>query len=264
VTPIGVDADEDGLDDGCDPCPDNADCDADGFCDGIELYLGTDPLDACPDDPSHDAWPPDTNIDTWASSVDILFFAPHTPSQAGDLNYDRRFDLNTDGWVSSLDILTLVPFLGTQCGESVGALAGTTWCWACIDFPVNSRTRHVWGEFRWTIPTPFGDIYRTKYRMDLWATFMWLNFAGVYVTGVGNVESTAEAEPLYYIAADHPLIQIDQESPDVATVTAETIVEFAPGVATLPVQYAITLWIEFLAPNVFTYDGSGFHHYWID
>lgn len=59
---MGVDTDEDGLDDGCDPCPENADCDADGFCDGSEMYVGTDPLDACPDDPTDDAWPFDINV----------------------------------------------------------------------------------------------------------------------------------------------------------------------------------------------------------
>jgi parallel beta-helix repeat protein len=39
--------------------PEPLDSDSDGFLDAVELYLGTDPLDACPDNPSDDAWPLD-------------------------------------------------------------------------------------------------------------------------------------------------------------------------------------------------------------
>jgi hypothetical protein len=35
------------------------DGDCDGFSDSQEAFVGTDPADACPDDPSDDAWPAD-------------------------------------------------------------------------------------------------------------------------------------------------------------------------------------------------------------
>jgi hypothetical protein len=73
-TPIGVDTDEDGLDDGCDPCPENMDCDADGFSDSGELWIGTDPLDACPDDRDDAAWPPDIDNNAKINVLDIVKF----------------------------------------------------------------------------------------------------------------------------------------------------------------------------------------------
>ena len=69
--------DEDGLLDIGDPCPNDSDCDDDQFSDYIELYLGTDPVDACPDAITDDAWPPDMNNDTRANVLDVLLLAPH-------------------------------------------------------------------------------------------------------------------------------------------------------------------------------------------
>jgi Bacterial TSP3 repeat len=45
------------------------DRDNDGWSDGAETVIGTDPLDPCPDTPADDAWPPDINNDTF---VDII------------------------------------------------------------------------------------------------------------------------------------------------------------------------------------------------
>jgi hypothetical protein len=94
----------------------DSDNDNDGFTDEVETYLRTDPLDACPDNPSDDAWPPDVNMDTQVNLFDVMEFVPHLPSAVGDLKYDRRVDMNADGSIDLFDLMTLVPFLGTQCG----------------------------------------------------------------------------------------------------------------------------------------------------
>ena len=55
-------------------CIDDTDCD--GWMDDEESYLGTDPLDACPNNPSHDAWPLDNNMDRAVTVVgDVLLYA---------------------------------------------------------------------------------------------------------------------------------------------------------------------------------------------
>ena len=49
----------DAMGDACDPHDDN-----DDFQDSREVYLGTDPLDNCPDNSSDDAWPLDIDKDS--------------------------------------------------------------------------------------------------------------------------------------------------------------------------------------------------------
>jgi hypothetical protein len=101
------------------------DSDGDGFNDSVEAYLGTDPLDACPDvvgSPGlcpgtscngDDAWPPDINVERSADILDVLLFKPYImtsvpPSPA-------RFDLNADGVINILDVLLYKPIIMTQC-----------------------------------------------------------------------------------------------------------------------------------------------------
>jgi hypothetical protein len=108
--PDQTDTDGDGLGDVCDDDDDN-----DAFDDTIESYLGTDPLDACPDGPSDDAWPPDTHIDTQVDLFDVMEFVLHLPSALGDPKYDNRFDIKVDGRIDLFDLMTLVLFLDTQC-----------------------------------------------------------------------------------------------------------------------------------------------------
>jgi putative hemolysin len=108
--PAQTDTDGDGLGNVCDPDDDN-----DGFTDDKELYMGTDPLDACPDNPSDDAWPPDVNRDTRANVGDLLAFVPRLLTRVGDALYSPRFDLNVDGRVNVGDILICAPVLLTSC-----------------------------------------------------------------------------------------------------------------------------------------------------
>jgi len=95
---------------GTDPC--NVDSDNDGFNDGVEIYIGTDPLDACPDDKYDPTWPPDFNNDRSVNILDVLFYKPKL---AGP--YDKRYDLNTDGTVNILDVLLFKPLLGKTCQQ---------------------------------------------------------------------------------------------------------------------------------------------------
>jgi hypothetical protein len=111
VSQDGTDTDSDGACDASDPDDDN-----DGFDDAVENYIGTDPLDACPDNPSDDAWPPDTHTDTQVNIFDLMEIVPHLPSVLGDPKYDNRFDIRVDGRINIFDIMNLVLFLGTQCG----------------------------------------------------------------------------------------------------------------------------------------------------
>jgi subtilisin family serine protease len=94
-------------------CPPGVDTDADGFDNDVECYVGTDPLDACPDGPTDDAWPPDITMNTWANILDVLLYKPIMitsvpPSPA-------RFDLNADHNINILDVLLYKPIIMTQC-----------------------------------------------------------------------------------------------------------------------------------------------------
>jgi len=82
------------------------------WSDCMESYLGTDPLDNCPDDPQHDAWPPDLNKDTVVNILDQFTMFPYwlQPAGAGG----ARFDLNADGTVNVLDVFQMMPhWMGT-------------------------------------------------------------------------------------------------------------------------------------------------------
>lgn len=102
-----ADADGDTIPDADDPDDDN-----DAYGDIVEVSIGTDPLDACPDDPSDDAWPPDINNDGAVNVLDIyLYKGPIYGS------YDRRFDLNADGGVNVLDLWMYRSVIGMSCTQ---------------------------------------------------------------------------------------------------------------------------------------------------
>jgi len=87
------------------------DSDNDGFIDAIEQYIGTDPLDACPDDKNDPAWPPDINNDRSVDILDVLMYKP----KLAPAPYDKRYDLNTDGSVNILDVLLFKQYLWKSC-----------------------------------------------------------------------------------------------------------------------------------------------------
>jgi hypothetical protein len=103
------------------------DLDKDGFDDDVELYLGTDPFDACPDvtgtpglcpGPScdgDDAWPFDNNIDTWSNVLDVLQYKGYLQICVPDPNYVQRLDINADDCVDVLDVLLYKGHLQVQC-----------------------------------------------------------------------------------------------------------------------------------------------------
>jgi subtilisin family serine protease len=103
------------------------DLDKDGFDDDVELYVGTDPFDACPDvtgtpglcpGPScdgDDAWPLDNNIDIWCNVLDVLQYKGHLQICVPDANYIQRLDINADECVNVLDVLLYKGHLEVQC-----------------------------------------------------------------------------------------------------------------------------------------------------
>ena len=99
----------------------NVDTDGDGFLDGRERYMGTDPNRACPittigDDEPVDAWPPDFNDDTYVDQIgDISRMGPHMYSTRGQPAYDARFDLNVDGYIDIFDLTIETNLFGTTC-----------------------------------------------------------------------------------------------------------------------------------------------------
>jgi len=91
------------------------DSDGDGFDDAVEAYLGTDPLDACPDDPTDDAWPPDIVIDMVVDIFDALTFLAAFPSAEGEPNYSQRLDFSPDGVIDIFDALTFLAHFPSAC-----------------------------------------------------------------------------------------------------------------------------------------------------
>ena len=112
-----VDGDGDGLGDVCDPCPANPDCDGDGWTDRLEVaFTGTDPLDACADNATDNAWPADLNNDGFSDGTDIVAMAgyfglsvPPTPARH-NIAPDPP-----DGFVDGTDLTRIANFFGQSC-----------------------------------------------------------------------------------------------------------------------------------------------------
>jgi len=109
--PDQADSDSDGVGDVCD------DGDADGFVDAVELYLGTDSCDDCPDDDTDDAWPLDKNMDTFVTvGGDILALRGRLGAAPGEPEWSQRLDLNMDGFLTAGgDVLPYRGMAGTSC-----------------------------------------------------------------------------------------------------------------------------------------------------
>jgi hypothetical protein len=119
------DIDGDFLDNLVDPCVVIPDCDGDGFNDGLEVFMGTDSLEACSNNSSNDALPFDTNKDKVVNLVDLVgspdSFKISFGSSDGEPNYRPRFDWNGDGAVNLIDLVgARVSFknsFATSCGN---------------------------------------------------------------------------------------------------------------------------------------------------
>lgn len=87
------------------------DSDGDGFSDDAELYLATDPQDACPDiEGVDDAWPLDNTIDRSANVVDVLFYKGKVPSDASTPEL-QRLDLDGSGITNAVGAVNVVDVL---------------------------------------------------------------------------------------------------------------------------------------------------------
>jgi len=93
----------------------------DGFTDAKEAWIGTDSLDACPDNSSDDALPPDINNDGIVQGFDALFLRAAIGAQYGGANYEldrlynRRLDLDLNGFIQGMDALYIRPQIGQIC-----------------------------------------------------------------------------------------------------------------------------------------------------
>jgi hypothetical protein len=88
------------------------DSDNDGWSDGAEMVIGTNPLDAC----GTNAWPADINDDTFSDISDIIFLtnnfgAAVTPATA---RYNIAPD-PPDGFIDITDIARLIGLFGQRC-----------------------------------------------------------------------------------------------------------------------------------------------------
>jgi putative hemolysin len=106
------DADDDGLGDACDPDADN-----DVFDNIVESYAGTDPLDACPDDPTDDAWPLDIDMNGDISVTgDAFKYRDRIGATPGSPAWWQRLDLDASGDISVTgDIFLYVGMIGATC-----------------------------------------------------------------------------------------------------------------------------------------------------
>ena len=95
--------------------PDDDDDDNDGLPDSWENFMATDSLDACPDDASDPAWPPDMDNSRRITIGDVLMYRFVIGGQPGRWYYDRRFDLDANMSINIGDVLYYHSWMGQTC-----------------------------------------------------------------------------------------------------------------------------------------------------
>jgi putative hemolysin len=110
--PDQADTDGDSMGDACDDDDDN-----DAFDDSAESYVGTDPLDDCPDGPSDDAWPLDTDMNGDLSITgDVFYYRGRIGAAPGDPEWWQRLDLDMSGDISITgDVFMYRDMIGQSC-----------------------------------------------------------------------------------------------------------------------------------------------------
>jgi len=109
------------------------DVECDGYVTGDvnsgEVFIGTDPDDACADTTTWydergpafgeplSPWPPDVTDDGRVSLSDFLAFAPSFLKFDPDPAYDPRFDWNASGGVTLSDALSIAPYFNKVCDD---------------------------------------------------------------------------------------------------------------------------------------------------
>jgi subtilisin-like proprotein convertase family protein len=96
-------------------CGPGVDTDGDGFDDDAECYLVTDPLDACRDDPTDDAWPLDMNMDKSVTMADVFKYSGKIGRPVSGDPLLRRLDLNMDNSITMADVFKYSGKIGQTC-----------------------------------------------------------------------------------------------------------------------------------------------------
>jgi len=91
--------------------------DTDTFSDAVELYVGTDPNDRCPDSSSDAAWPLDINNDKEIDVTgDVFNFVGRIGATPGSPGWWQRLDLSVDESIDvSGDVFSYVGKVGLTC-----------------------------------------------------------------------------------------------------------------------------------------------------